>query len=186
MLFLLGDAMDSSAKVEALEAELWQGRPDIENYDAVGLRAQIRGGAKVLYYTAHCVDKSDDFMAEFRFEHAVIRWVKSGGPPYTANFNDGSVKIYDEKQKVKNTQKFYDALESIRTGTRPVCTLKTVRSHLECVVRAQEFPIKKVAPENLSQGRHEEDAFYFVPGLREAFLRSYEEKVLPSEIGFIV
>jgi hypothetical protein len=184
MLFLLGDTMDSSIRVEALEAELWQGRPDIENYDAVGLRAKVRGGAKILYYTAHCVDQSADFMAEYRFENAVIRWARSGGPTYTAAFNDGRMKVYDEKEKVKETQKFYDALESTRTGVRPCCTLKTVRSHLECVVRAQDFPIKKVSQEKLRQGQHEGDPFFYVPGLREAFLRSYEEGVLPSEIGF--
>ena len=185
MLFLLGDTMNTSAKVDSLEAELWQARPGIENFDAAALRVSVARGARLLFYTAHCVDENMYPLGEYKFEKAVIHLMREETVYFTAKFNDGSEKTYNEKEKVRDNQKIYDCLESIRTGTKPVCTLRTVRSHLECVTRAQEFPIKKVPSEKLNQGHNDDgDPFFYVPGLKEAFLRSYEESVLPSETGF--
>ena len=187
MLFLLGDTMAVCARVESLEAELWQARPEIENYDAAALRLNTSGKVKVLFYTAHCVEEHAGPLGEYKFERAVIHFRKNDHVFFTANFNDGSTKMYDEKDKVKDMQKFYDALESVRTGIKPVCTLKTVRGHTECVTRAQEFPINKVTREKLNQGFDDDgDSFFYVPKLREAFLKSYEKGVLPSETGFTV
>ena len=186
MLFLLGGTMNSAAKVDSLEAELYQARPGIENYDAASIRAKTSGGVKLLFYTAHCVEKELFSLAEYRFEKAVIRWERMSSSSYTAAFYDGREKIYNYTDPAKEKQKIYDCLENAKTGTKPVCSLKTSRSHLECVVKAQGFPIIKAGREKLGQGSHEGDAFYYLPGLREAFLRSYEEAVLPSEAGFKV
>ena len=189
LLFLLGDTMNSCAKVNFLEAETWQGRPDIENYDAVSLNAQVAGTVKLAYYTAHCVDKHVEYVGEMKFEKAVVSWTRGYGGSYIAKFNDGQEKIYNEESK--ETQKIYDSLEAVRTGVRPICTVKTVRGHLDCVSRVQEFPIKKVPQEKLISGKlnigpNKDDPYYYVPGLREAFLQAYMENTLPSQVGFTV
>lgn len=186
MLFLSGNEMNKSAAVESVEAELWQGRPEIENYDAAALRLKTSGGMNVLFYTAHCIEEfSLGPLGEYRFEKAVVRWGEKPGSGFTAHFNNGRVKSYDEMDKGNPLQKFYDALEAVRSGVPPVCTLETARPHLQCVTKVQQFPVKKIPPEKIAQGSSEDgDIFYYIPGLSKAFLRAYEENALPSETGF--
>ena len=187
MLFLLGEEMDCGAAVESAEAELWQGRPDIENYDAAALRLTAGAGVKVLFYTAHCVEESTPGpVGEFRFEKAVVKWGETTGSGFTAFFNDGRIKSYDGIDKGKGDfQKLYDAVEAVRSGVPPVCTLKTARPHLQCVTLVQQFPVKKVPSEKLAQGTDENnDSFYYVPGLAAALFSAYEKSALPSETGY--
>jgi predicted dehydrogenase len=193
MLFLLGDEMQRSAAVESVEAELWQGRPDIENYDAAAVRLQTGSGVKLLFYTAHCIEESTSGpLGEYRFEKALVRWgpathsfAFSSDSDFTAHFNDGRVKSYGSKEERNDFRKLYAAAEAVRSGVPPVCTLETVRPHLQCVTMVQQFPVKKVPPKKLIQETSEDgDTFFTVPGLAKAFFQAYEKNVLPSEIGF--
>ena len=186
MLFLLGNEMNRSAAMESLEAELWQGRPDIQNYDAAALRIKTETGVRVLFYTAHCVKQLfTGPMWELRFENAVI---KRGPPPdmnYTACFNDGRIKTYSGIDKGSPLQKLYDCADAVHTGIPPVCTMETARSHLHCVISAQQYPVQKVPPEILAMGTDDDgDVFYYIPGLKDAFLSAYEKNALPRENGF--
>jgi predicted dehydrogenase len=187
MLFLLGEDMKQSASVESVEAELWQGRPDIENYDAVALRLKTGNGTRLHFYTAHCVEESTAVpLGEYRFEKALVRW---GGTPdagLTACFDNGTIKSYSGISQEKRFQKLYDTVEAVRSGIPPFCTLETVRSHLHCVNLVQQFPVKKVPVEKLTQVNADDgEAFFYVPGLRDAFARAYVMNALPSEIGFV-
>ena len=190
MLFLLGEEMNRSAAVEFAEAELWQARPDIENYDAAAIRLRTGSGVRLLFYTAHCIEESTPGpLGEYRFENALVRWGGQAGPGFTAYFDDGTVKSYDTLAKENDFRKTHDVIEAVRSGATPVCTLETVRSHLQCVTMVQQFPVKKVPPEKLVQAtakdsNEDDDTFYYVPGLAKAFFSAYEKNVLPSEIGF--
>jgi len=188
MLFLLGSGMRTSTAVESVEAETWQGRPDIENYDAAAVRLVTGSGVKVLFFTAHCIEESSlGPLGEFRFEKAVVKWDGSSGPGFTAVFNDGRKKSYNVADDAGDFRKLYDAVDAVRSGVPPVCTLQTARPHLQCVTLVQQFPIKKVSSEKLGQGSTEDgDMYYYIPGLSAAFVSSYEKGVLPSEIGFTV
>ena len=188
MLFLLGDRMNSCVPVESAEAELWQGRQDIENYDAAATRIRTGSGIDLLFYTAHCVEEiMPEPLGEYRFEKAVIRWGNPLNSGYTARFNDGKEKSYVELRPEGVMQKFYDSLEAVRTGIPPVCTLQTVRSHIVCVNLVQQYPVRKVSAENIVQCATEEgDSYYVVPGMADALFRAYEKSVLPSEMGFDV
>jgi predicted dehydrogenase len=186
MLFLLGDQMRTSVPVESVTAETWQGRPDIENYDAAALRLEAADGLKIHFYTAHCVEENmSKSTGEFRFEKAVVKWTESAESVFTACSNDGRVKSYEGFENKKQYQKIYDTIDAIRSGTPPVCTLETVRPHLQCVTMVQRQPIIKVPPEKISMVNLADDVYYYVPGLQEAFLSAYEKNALPSEIGFI-
>jgi predicted dehydrogenase len=186
MLFLLGEETGRSAPVESVEAELWRGRPDIENFDAAALRVTTSRGTPLLFYTAHCVEElMTGPMGEYRFERATVRWGEGPGSGFAAYFDDGRVQSYRELASPQKLHKFYDVLEAVRSGKPPVCTLETAREHLRCVSLAQGFPVTPASPERLAQGQGEDgDSFYFIPGLAEAFLRAYGESALPSEIGF--
>ena len=186
MLFLLGEEMNRSAAVESVEAELWQARPDIENYDAAAVRLRTGSGVKLLFYTAHCVEESTPGpLGEYRFEKALVQWGGQAGPGFTAFFDDGRVKPYDTPDTENDFRKTHDVIEAIRSGVTPVCTLETARPHLQCVTMVQRFPVKKVPPEKLVQAKSEDDdTYYYVPGLAKSFFSAWEKSVLPSEIGF--
>jgi len=188
MFFLLGNELNGSAEITSAEIELWQGRPDIENFDASALSVTAAGGVPVLYYTAHCVEVMGGPMGEFQFEKAIIKRNENHDSGYTAYFSNGETKTYNEPDVFKKTGvsvKFHDCLESVKTKIPPVCTLKTVRSHLKCVDFAAKSHVIKVPKEKLESGTNEEgDKFYFIPGLSRAFYKGYEENVLPSKTGF--
>ena len=183
MFFVLGDEMGSCVKLVSAEAELWKGHPDIENYNAAAARFKTSIGVDILFYTAHCID--DDMNAplgEYRFEKALIKWDNWG---FTAHFNDGTIKDYNEVQKGKGFQKFYDSLDAARSGIPPVCTLKTARSHTHSVSMVQKFDIQDVRKEKLLLRTMDDgDTFYSIPGLSDALKDSWKQSKLPSEIGF--
>ena len=187
MLFLSGNDMKSSAEVISVEAELWQARPEIENFDAAALKAVTKDGVTLHFYTAHCIEADDAGpYGEFRFENALIRWEEKKSSGFTACFNDGRIKSYKELHKDNILQKFYQSLETINSGMPPLCTLKTVRDHLKCVVEAGNFPVRKIPREKVIYDKtaNPENPHYSVPDLGAALLRSYKEGVLPSETGF--
>jgi predicted dehydrogenase len=186
MLFLLGEETNRSVPVEGLEAELWRGRPGIENFDAAALRVKTGPGTPLLFYTAHCVEEPmTGPQGEYRFEKALVRWGERPGSGFIAHFNDGRTKPYGEASTPM--QKFYDALEAARGARPPACTLESARSHLRCTALAQGFPVTQVPEEKLIRGEAGEgDDFYAVPGLAAAFLKAYGENLLPSEAGFSV
>ena len=188
MLFLLGSEMNRSITPDSVEAELWQGRQEIENYDAAAVRVKTGGGVKVHFYTAHCIDEARTGpIGEYRFEKATVIQEPPEGSIFTARFNDGTVKKYEGIVRGSQFKKFPDAVQAVRTGVPPICTLETARPHLQCVTMIQKFPIQKVQPEKLGQGTSDDgDIFFYIPGLREAFLSAYEKSALPGEIGFKV
>ena len=192
MLFLLGEKMNSSAEISSVKAELWQGRQDIENFDAAALGIKTSGNVTGYFYTAHCVDTfGNGPIGEMVFEKAkILRNEKpfSGLCAYSLQDNK-LIKSYSEFGKEPELKKLYDSLESTGTGVPPIVTLKTVRSHLNCVDYAAKTPVRKVPAEKLASGvntmnENEKDPFYYIPGLKEAFLRCYAENALPSEIDF--
>ncbi|GHV55955.1 oxidoreductase [Spirochaetia bacterium] len=189
MLFLLGNSPETSADLRSLKAELWRGRPGIENYDAAAVRVDTNADAPIYFYTAHCVHSRDTGpTGEFCFEKGTIHLtVEDGVETFTARFNDGRKKHYESAVEKNNSiQKMLDSVEAVRNKSRPVCTLATVRPHLDCVLKAQEFPITAVAEKDLVRGEENGDEFFYIPGLEEAFSRSYDRAVLPSDINFSV
>ena len=185
MLFLLGNEMDNSAEVTSVKTEAWKARPDIENFDAYALHITTAAAA-IRYYTAHCVNTPPRGQrGEFLFEKALVRWGENNNAELTAYFNDGRIKNYEVPLKNSIKEKFYDCLEAVKTGKPPYCTLKTVRNHLKCVTEAQKLPVKQIPLEKIVYEKNiGDEPWYYVPGLAEAFLKSYGENVLPSQTGF--
>jgi predicted dehydrogenase len=178
LFFLLGTALDEAAGIASLEARLWKARRTIENYDAAALRALTPSGTEVLFYTAHCAAHTAP-RGEFLFEHA--RAVYDENEQITVYGNDGNVIRYTDSGH--HLQKFYDALEAVRNNAaRPVCTLKTAAPHLDCVLRAQAFPVT-IIEENRIRTLHEAgDVFIEAAGLAEAFVSAYTNGALPEDI----
>jgi predicted dehydrogenase len=179
MFFLLGDAPDTAQGLVSLEARLWKARKEIENFDAAAIRVRAAGGADLYFYTAHCTASSLGPMGEFRFEKA--RAVYGAGERITVFFHDGAVMDYNGIERGRGQrQKLFDCVEALRGGPRPSCTLKSARPHLDCVLRAQEFPAAPVPAGKLKFFRENEEEFLYAEGLEAAFLDAYNNFALPE------
>jgi hypothetical protein len=177
----------AAADVLSVDAELWRARRGIENYDAAALRLQTGAGAELLYFTAHCVEEVQTGpWWELLFEKGTARCGENSRD-MIVTFNDGSTKNYGSLDGKKMMLKLDKVVEAVRTGRRPLCTLETVRSHLQTVIMVQESPIEAVPAEKIAQGKNEAgDPFYSIPGFSPALIRCYRENHLPREIGYTV
>ncbi|MDL2228848.1 Gfo/Idh/MocA family oxidoreductase [Treponema sp. OttesenSCG-928-L16] len=188
MLFLLGSDMASSADVLVKDADLWQVRPDIENYDAAAIRASDDAGTELLFYTAHCIEAEKvGPIDEFHFEDAVVSNGADGEGDYVARFRNGTERSYGAIDKGRDLQKLYDCIDAVRTGTRPACCAAAAGAHVRCVNMVQEFPIMKV-PEEKKQAKPSAsgNAVYLIPGFEKELVRCYSENILPSESGLVL
>jgi predicted dehydrogenase len=179
MLFLLGDGPDTAAAPASLEARLWKARREIENFDAAALKVRTSGGVELYFYTAHCVGSSAGPLGEFQFEKA--RAVYGGDERISVFFNDGTVKDYNDiERRETHMQKLFDCVEALRGGQRPRCTLKTARPHLDCVLKAQEFPVIPVPEGRVKSFTEKGEEFHYAEGLAESFRAAYDSFTLPE------
>ena len=178
LLFLLGDAMDTSTHPLSVEAELYRANP-IENYDAAALRVETASGAPLLFFTAHPVEEQTGPLTELFFEQAVVE--DSGtGDGFKARFTDGHTELYGIPDN-SPASKLWQAVEATRGGDPMVCGIDTSLPHLLCTLAAQKTPIHAVPGEFVRQMDFRGDTLTYADGLSFAFRASYEDEALPSE-----
>ncbi len=176
MLFLAGDTLDSAADVSDVDGVLYKGRPSIENFDAAALRITMANGAEAYYYTAHCVDaKKIGPIGTYEFENGTI---EEDSGVFIAHMKDGSVRDYSAIDKGEKMQKLYDAIEGVRTGERPHCTLEASIPHIKTVLLAEDLPV--YLRYDAVRKSADDDAYYSVPGLEEEYLECYRNWKLPE------
>ena len=89
MTFLLGDSLRAACGVTGLEAELYRGNPQVENFDIAALRFATDCGAELMYFTAHPI--APDVLGPrgvFEFGEGTITF-DSEGPSFRARMKDG-------------------------------------------------------------------------------------------------
>lgn len=180
MLYLLGPTMEGTADVVSVDAGLYKGRPQIENYDAASLLIKTDRDVDILYWTAHCIDEAKvGPRSEFEFENATIY---EDSNSFKAVFRDGREIDYSLLDKGDRMQKLYDSIDAALDGSRPCCTLSTSRAHVKAVLLAEKHPVylcydaeKKTLPDG--------DGYYSVPGLSERFQSDYRDWKI-TDTGF--
>lgn len=178
MLFLLGDAMDTSADFQNLQAECWRAN-DIENFDTCSILCSTPSGAKLCFIASHAAGINRDPIFEYAFEKGTVRFAAGNGAHVTAELTDGSTKDYGDP--------FADAFGKIRIcahaaaeGGRPICTAKTALPHAMLIQKLYEtVPIRSFAEARI----HPEDDAVVVPGLFDALYEAYDKVQLFSETG---
>ena len=189
MTFLLGDKLDRAMDLASVEAEPYKGNRAVENFDTIAIHAETVSGVPIWYFTAHALeDKKLGPKAEYRFEKGTVYFGKDFGEGPKAEYvyvgDDGTVIDYGKIAKGERLQKFYDAIEAVRTGVRPVCTVQCAIPHLEAVEKIAQMPIQLV-PESRMQDLHEDDdTFHTIVGLRDVFTQCYDHLCMPSTVGF--
>lgn len=179
--FLLGKDMASACGVTGVDAELYRGNPNVENYDIAALRFQTDAGVPLLYYTAHPL-RTNVFgpYGRFEFEHGVITYDRA--QHYQATLEDGTVIRYDQ-QPIGDMQKLEDALDCVRHGGAPVCGVAAELPHIRAVRMVQACPVRAIDPGHVDVVQEEEDTFWYVRGLEEKLLQAADAWALPGECG---
>ncbi len=188
MTFLLGDALDRAAELLEVTGELYRANEAVENFDTAAVRAVTQSGVPIYYYTSHDLkSKKLGPVSEYRFEQGTIYYGRDFGEgpvwEYVAEFPDGSRYSYGQVPKRERLQKLYDAIECVRTGEHPVCTIQCAMPHLEAVSRLAELPIVPVREEALEHILEDGDRYCRIRNLEEIFWACYEKQVMPSEAG---
>ena len=183
MSFLIGDSLSACCELDRMEGELYRGNPDVENYDIAALRFYTSKGAELLYYTAHPLQTRDlGPYGLFEFEKASVRM--SPGPVFDVRMNDGTCFDYSGVEPGGGLQKLYDALDSVRNGTAPVCGIEADLAHIRAVRMAQDLPIREVREDLRSRVQEDGDSFVHIEGLEDILAGSAEAWALPGEAGY--
>ena len=69
---------------------------------------------------------------------------------------------YGRIPKGERLQKFYDAIEAVRTGKHPVCTVQCAIPHLEAVEKIAKLPIVSIPAEGVEDIREDDDTFHTI------------------------
>lgn len=182
MLYVLGPAVDQSAKPALLVAELYRAN-EIGNYDTAALRCRTGDGVELLFLTSHACAVSRGPIFSYEFEKATVDFVDGPGSTIAAHFHDGTERTYGPPIEARD-RKLWMTMDDIRHGTRTVCGIEAASAHTQCVWAAHqsqpkiaEFPSDCVQVSG-DAGKRKTS----VSGLPEALTHCYAEWKLPSEL----
>ncbi len=187
MLFITGDKWSSSAKPEAIRAELYRAN-EIENYDTAVIEGILTNGARLLFVTSHAVQDWHKIRIEFEFEKGKLI---GDGTDFKMYWNDGSVYSYGTMSDAQQLNKLWQCIDAVQ-GNVPVphCGVEAALSQTICMNAAQESPAKIInfpkpyvkVNEVVSQNKPPEK-FVYVEGLSDVLVKCYEQWKMPSDLG---
>ena len=178
MLFLLGDRMDEGASLTQVEAECARVH-SIEYFDTCVLRCRTLQGVEVYFAATHAGQINRDPEFVYTFEKAVVEYKSDRDPEIVVTFADGTQKKYGDPT-LNSEKKLWDAVECVRSGTRPVCTVKTALSHTMLVNALYEHVSVMDMPRDTVC---EEGDCVYAAGLYEMLVDAYEHRAMLSERG---
>ena len=181
MLFILGKTMDSAARPQYVEAELYRANK-IENFDTAAARIRTDSDAELLFYASHAVRDTLGPVFEYEFEKGTVLFGNKNSEIH-AVFKDGNKKYYDNPYKDESS-KLWTMLDAIR-GKRVVpSTLDAAYSHTLCIEAFHcSMPHISDFPQALRRYDDESEVTW-VDGLFEALSNCFDKAALPSESGY--
>jgi Predicted dehydrogenases and related proteins len=182
MTFLLGANMHSACEIKSLEADLYHGNPDVENYDIAALRFQTAENVALCYYTAHTIVENLGPIGVFEFENGRVTF-NSEESSFLAKMNDGTSFRYSDITPFGGMQKLYDAIDCVKNGGAPLCGAEADKAHIKAVRMVQALPIQNVREALRRYEMANGDTFIHIDGLKDIFEKSAQKWALPSEIG---
>ena len=201
MLFLLGDAPDRAAKPVSVQAELYRGNPDVENFDTAALRCITECGAPersapdrmtpgrrvpVYFYTSHSLAHDGNIgpISQYRFECAtIVHTDEREHESFFAFFDDGSTRRYSLPY-YDQMQKLWDCIGAIRGGPIPPSGVEAAAQEVICTNGAQlSHPITTIPSEYVDRIGEPGQRFTEVAGLEEMLFECFDRALLPSELN---
>ena len=203
MLFLLGDAPDRAAMPKTVQAELYRGNPDVDNFDTAAIRCVAESGVKVLFYTSHCLARAENIgpINQYRFERAtVVHTDEREHETFYAFLDDGSTRRYCPEYP-DQLHKLWDCIEAVRSGRngagendwaggwdgaggrRPAGGVEAAAPEVYCVNGAQlSHPIATIPGEYVKRIGKPGERYTEVTGLECMLLDCFDKLALPSEL----
>lgn len=180
MLYLLGGALDRSARPARVTAELFRAYR-IPNYDTVAGRILTQEGVEILVFFSHACAVDIGPVASYEFEKGTIL-TAGRDSSLKAVLRDGKVTEYGSPGD-QPFKKLWDCLKAVRSGIPPPCGIEAAAGQTLSINGFQEsgpiidFPFRLQDWDGEAGSR-----WVFVRGLEEVFVRCYERGLLPSEM----
>lgn len=188
MTFLLGGKIDQASELSDISAELYRANPEVENFDTAAVHARTEKGIPLYYYTGHSLaEKHLGPVSEYHFEHGIVYYGRDFGEgpvtEYVAEMDDGTTILYKKPKEEHRLKKLYDAIESVRNNTHPVCTIQCAIPHLEAVEHLKILPILPVREDQIQWSGEESDRYCCIKQAGEVLKSCYFNQQMPSEAG---
>jgi hypothetical protein len=182
MLFVLGDAIDRSARPVRVQAELYRANP-IDNYDTAALRCVTDAGTELLFYVSHAISDSAGPAFVFEFERGGARF--DGPASHIVGRLAGGQAVDYGSPDDEDDAKLWAAVEAAAGGGPPSCGIEAARAQTVVMNGAQESSLIVDLAPPLSRSVDGPSApLRVVEGLAEALLACAARRQLPSEAGY--
>jgi len=185
MLFVLGDAPGTAVAPKIIQAELYRGNPDVDNFDTAALSCISDNGAEILFYTSHSLAKANSFgpICQFRFENATIVHIdEREHETYYAMLDSGKTIRY-QPSGGGHMQKLWDCIDAAGGGPLPRSGIAAALPEVICVNGAQlSHPVITIPEEFVKRTGDPGKRMTSVDGLEDALLNCFERNRLPSEL----
>jgi predicted dehydrogenase len=185
MLFILGDAPDKAVEIATVQAELYRGNPDVDNFDTAALRCVTAGGLNILFYASHCMPFENNLgpICQYRYEHATITHSdEREHETFFAMFDDGTTRRYMPPNN-DQIQKMWDCVGAIRGGPLPPSGAEAAAAEVLCVNGAQlSHPIITIPAQYVKRIGESGARSTEVEGLYDMLFRCFDAMLLPSEL----
>ena len=136
-------------------------------------------GTELYFSATHAAEKKKNPAFLYTFQKAKILYSQDEFPEIVATFEDGRKKVYGNPFE-NPFRKLQDAIEGVKTGIPPCCTVRTAIPHVEVIERLYKTtPIFDFSPESVYYDA-EQDGF-FVKGLFESLYNAYQHEELFSK-----
>lgn len=185
-LFLLGEHMDSTAKIKNMKAELYKAN-NIESYDTCAVKINTVSDVEIGFITTHAAHLMHDPQMDYRFENGVLRSVIKGADARVSGFvfthNDGTVREYGDPSEI--VYKTLAMVEATASGDDAciTCKLSTALPHLTLCNAMLDFCDIIDFPAALVS-RNEEAGRSEIPTLYDQLNNAFALHKLPSETGY--
>jgi predicted dehydrogenase len=192
LFFLLGEEMGASDTPVELVAEGYKGNPLVQSYDTACIKIKTQRGFELLYLATIVAKEEECPRFVIECEEATITYniapenragKSENEPTYEESIIVTQKNGHHFSYGAPNEGRFEDifaAMDAIKEGKDPVCSIETTLPHLIVVNAMKDFAPVTSFPEALVR---EEGDLAYVEGIEEILRACFNEDTLPSEKG---
>ena len=189
MLYVASDQPQESARPVNVCAELYRAW-DIESYDTVTLRAQLDGGASLMFMASHCSETEFHPEMTLRCEKAtLVRQLENGATD--VSYHNGKSEQFDDGGLNARHHLFEVAVKRFHGATINYCSLEIARAQTLCINAMHEscpeivnIPGKAIVKKKVMNPEHPKTGDYTkaITGMDQMIETAYTREKLFSEM----
>ena len=181
MLFLLGEEMESTARIASGEVEILRAN-DIENFDTCAIRFLTDRGVSVSFFGTHASDVEYGPTFELKLERATLHYtqIPGGDNRISITLDDGRTLDCGASPSAADMAKLEECIEAVMHGGRPICDVAGAIEHTRLINRIYEHAEIVDFPSELLTNTTEA---VFVDGLFDKLLSAYKENCSLKDAG---